>query len=101
MIEPLFELANAGLQAILKNYAELCTRLFCGLDQSVCAFRAYIHGLFCQHVQAAPGCGDAVSGVQAGRASDDHEIDGAVGEKSVEVLIWLSAVFAAEARDAF
>src|SRR5260370_35490873 len=92
---------KGGLQEILKNHAGIYTRLSCGFDEGVGALGAYIHGLFCQHVQAAPGCGDAVSGVQAGRASDNHELPGGGGKESVEVLIWLSAVFAAKVGAAY
>ena len=78
LIEPVFELANVGLHAVLKNDAELDIGFFCGVDEGVGARGADFDRLFREDVKAMAGGGDALLSVEAGWASDDDEIHGAM-----------------------
>src|SRR5260370_39764010 len=53
LIEPIFELANVGLEAVLKNQAELDFGFFCGLDEGGLARGGELDGVFGADVQAA------------------------------------------------
>ncbi len=77
-IDPVFELANVWLQAVLKNHAEMDVGLFCGFDEDVGACGADFDRFFRKDVQTLAGGGDALSGVEAGRAANDYEIYGAM-----------------------
>ena len=101
MIDPVFELANVRLHAVLKNHAELDFGLFCGFDEGVGACGTDFDRFFRKDVQAVSGRGDALRGVQSGRTADDHEIHGAMLEEGVEVMVGRAAVFAAEVGEFF
>jgi len=101
LIHPVFELANVRLDAVLENHAELDFRLSCGFDEGIGAYGADFDRLLREHVQAAAGGGDTLLRVQAGRATDDYQVHGAMWQEDVEVSIGGAAVFAAEAGDFF
>ena len=73
LIDPVFELANVRLHAVLKNHAELDFGLFCGFDEGVGACGTDFDRFFRKDVQAVSGRGDALRGVQSGRTADDHQ----------------------------
>ncbi len=97
----MLEAANVRLQAILENDAELDAGALRRFDERIGALGADIDGLFGEDMQAAASGRNAMSGVQAGRTSDDDQIHRAMREEGIEVLIGLSAVLAAEASDFF
>ena len=85
MIEPVFELANVRLHAVLKNHAKMDVGLFCGFDERVGARGADFNGFFRKDVQTLTGGGDALGGVEAGGTADDHEIHGAMFQEGIEI----------------
>src|SRR5207245_4633134 len=68
-------------------------------DEGVGARGADFDRLFREDMEAMAGRGDALGGMEAGRAADDDEIHGAMIEEGVEVLIGRTAMFAGEAGD--
>jgi hypothetical protein len=101
LLDPILELADVGLGAVLKDHAELDIGLFCGGDESVGAFGGDFDGFFREDVEVCAGGGDALRGMEAGGAAEDNEIHGAMAEESVEILIRRSAVFVAKVGDFF
>ena len=99
MVEPVLELANMRLLAVLKNHSELGFGLSCGVDECVGACGVDFDRFFRKDVQAMTGGSDALRGVQTGGASDDHQIHRTMLQERVEILIGSAAVFAAEAGD--
>jgi len=74
LIEPILELANVRLHAVLKNHAELDVGLLGGFDEGVGTGGANFDRFFSEDVQALTGGGNALHGVEAGRAAEDDEI---------------------------
>ena len=101
MVEPGFELAEVGLETILKKHAEFYVRLIGSGDKGVGTGRGDVQGLFDKNVQAMTGSGDAVLGVKAGGAADDDEVHGPMLEEALEVVVGCSGEFAGEASDLF
>jgi hypothetical protein len=101
LIEPIFELANVRLPAVLKNHAELHFGLLCGFDEGVGTRGADFDRLFRKDVEAVTGGRDALRGVEAGRTADDDKLHGAMLQEGFKVLIGSAAVFAAETGDFF
>ena len=101
LVEPGFELAEVGLETILKKHAESYVGLIGSGDKGVGAGRGDVQGLFDENVQAMPGGGDAVLGVKAGGAADDDEVHRPMLEEAVEVVIESSGEFAGEESDLF
>ena len=60
-------------------------RLFRGFDQRVGACRGDVDRFFREHVKAALSGGDALLGVESGRASDHDQVHRPVGQERFEV----------------
>ncbi|OLC83114.1 MAG: hypothetical protein AUH66_03325 [Acidobacteria bacterium 13_1_40CM_4_57_6] len=76
LIDPILELANVRLHAVLKNHTELDIGFLCCFDEGVGARSVDFDGLFREDVEALAGGGDALGGVEAGRGTDEYEIHG-------------------------
>jgi hypothetical protein len=101
LIEPVSELADVRLSAVLKNHAKLDMGLFCSVDESVGTRGADFNRFFREDVEALTGGGNALRSVEAGGTADDYKIHRAMFQEGVELLIRRAAVFAAETGDFF
>ena len=85
VVDGLPQAHEARREAVLEEEAELHPGRVASLDERIGALHGHVDGLLREHVQALAGRRDALRGVKAGGASDQHQIEGAVPQERLRV----------------
>ena len=86
---------NVRLQAILEEDADLHPGAVAGFDDAVDLRGRHVERLLRQHVEPAPDRGDGLLRVHARRCADGDDVERAMIEEAMQIVVGRAAVLAA------